>query len=49
MNFKKYDGSLILAIFAAVFAVLGSIFLFYSILNPSNFSYSLNAIENSED
>ena len=48
MNFKKYDWSLILAIFAAVFVILGSIFLFCSMFNSSNISYPPNAIEYSE-
>jgi len=49
MNFKKIEWDLVFAIFVAIFVVLGSIFLFCSILNSNNISYPPNAIENSED
>lgn len=48
MNLKKYNGPLILIIFAIVFLILGFIFLFYDIFNSNTISYPPNAIENSE-
>jgi hypothetical protein len=49
MKFKKYDGPLILIIFAIVFLILGFVFSFYDIFNSNTISYPPNAIENSED
>ena len=49
MKFKKYDWTLILAIFVAVFLICTTIGSIFYIFNLNSVSHPYNVIENSED
>lgn len=49
MKFKKYNWTLILAIFVAVFLICTTVGSIFYIFNFNSVSHSYNVIENSED